>query len=56
MNRFFPADIGIIGGGDGPTAIFVSGGGSVLIWAGMGLLAAAACFWVYRFYHKKKRK
>lgn len=56
MNLFFPADIGMIGGSDGPTSIFVFGSGSFLAWAGAGLLAAVVCFLIYRFYRKKKHK
>ncbi len=53
MNGIFPADIGIIGGADGPTAIFIAAGPSVWIWVGLGLLAAAAGYLIYR---KKKHK
>ena len=34
MDLFFALNIGVIGGADGPTAIFVSGGPSVWFWVG----------------------
>lgn len=52
MHFFFPADVGIIGGSDGPTAIFVAVSPSLWIWIGAGILAAI-CFWIFR---KKKSK
>lgn len=39
-NRY-AASIGIIGGADGPTAIFVAGKTGMLFYAGIALLAAA---------------
>ena len=44
------ASVGVIGGADGPTAIFVSGGFSPLLIGGWLLLAAglAACLLLYR--------
>ena len=54
MNLFFASNIGIIGGADGPTAVFVSGSLSVWFWVGVGIAAAAiVSLFVYWF---KKRK
>ena len=54
MNLFFASNIGIIGGADGPTAVFFSGSLSVWFWVGVGIAAAAiVSLFVYWF---KKRK
>lgn len=53
MRFSFPIDVGVIGGADGPTAIFVAVSPSVWIWLGAGLLIAAVCFYLWR---RKKRK
>lgn len=42
MDLFFSLNIGVIGGADGPTAIFVSGGPSVWFWVGVGITVVAA--------------
>ena len=52
MNLFFASNIGIIGGADGPTAVFVSL--SVWFWVGVGIAAVTIIsLFVYWF---KKRK
>ena len=41
--------VGIIGGADGPTAVFVSGGGaSILLFAAAAALAVAVGIWFFR--------
>ena len=41
MNLFFASYIGIIGGADGPTAVFVSASLSVWFWLGVRIPAPA---------------
>ena len=54
MDLFFSLNIGVIGGADGPTAIFVSGGPSVWFWVGVGItVVAAAGLFVYWFQKRK---
>lgn len=54
MDLFFSLNIGVIGGADGPTAIFVSGGPSVLFWVGVGITVVAAVgLFVYWFQKRK---
>ena len=48
------AALGIIGGADGPTAIFVSGPAGGLPLAGLLLLAAALVLWLLRRRKGKK--
>ncbi len=52
MDLFFSLNIGVIGGADGPTAIFVSGGPSVWFWVGVGITVVAAVglfvYWLHR--------
>ena len=51
------ATIGIIGGADGPTAIFIAGPALGRLWvlAGAVLLAAAAVVWLIIHCRKKKK-
>ena len=50
----FALNIGVIGGADGPTAIFVSGGPSVWFWVGVGITVVTAVgLFVYRFQKRK---
>lgn len=54
MDLFFSLNIGVIGGADGPTAIFVSGGPSVWFWVGVGITVVAAVgLFVYWFQKRK---
>lgn len=54
MDLFFALNIGVIGGADGPTAIFVSGGPSVWFWVGVGITVVAAVgLFVYWFQKRK---
>ena len=54
MDLFFALNIGVIGGADGPTAIFVSGGPSVWFWVGAGITVVAAVgLFVYWFQKRK---
>lgn len=53
MRFSFPIDVGVIGGADGPTVIFVAASPFSWIWLGAGLLIAAVCFFLWR---RKKRK
>lgn len=46
MDLFFSLNIGVIGGADGPTAIFVSGGPSVWFWVGVGITVVAARWFI----------
>lgn len=57
MNTRNLASVGIIGGADGPTKIYVSSGipmGGIFALVGFGCLAALVVYAVFR--HKKKRK
>ena len=55
MDLFFALNIGVIGGADGPTAIFVSGGPSVWFWVGVGITVVAAVgLFVYWFQNANK--
>ncbi|MCI9405665.1 MAG: protein BatD [Oscillospiraceae bacterium] len=54
VQLFFPLEIGVIGGADGPTAVFIAVRPSVWIWLGAGLLLGAVCLLAYR--KKKKRR
>ena len=57
MNTRDLASVGIIGGADGPTKIYVSSGipmGGILALVGFGCLAVLVVYAVCR--HKKKRK
>ena len=46
-------DLGIIGGADGPTVIFVGGSPAGLILLLLTAAAAIAAVWLFRHKHKK---
>ena len=46
-------DLGIIGGADGPTAIFTGGSPAGLILLPLAAVAAIAAVWLFRHKHKK---
>jgi len=50
-NRY-AASIGIIGGADGPTAVFVAGQTGAMLYAGLALLAAAIILLAIYLYRK----
>lgn len=50
----YAASIGIIGGADGPTAIFVAGKTGMLLYAGIALLAAALVLLICRIWKNRK--
>ncbi len=52
-NRY-AMSIGIIGGADGPTAIFVAGKTGMLLYAGIALLAAALVLLICRIWKNRK--
>jgi Na+-transporting methylmalonyl-CoA/oxaloacetate decarboxylase beta subunit len=54
---FVPRSVEVIGGADGPTAIFVAGRVSGLIWAGLLIfMALAAAVWGAVLWSKRRRR
>ena len=50
----YAMSIGIIGGADGPTAIFVAGKTGMIFYAGLALLTAAIVLLVCRIWKNRK--